>query len=94
MVKYLLLAPHSYHDFSVKREKSYLHTTYAEQDHQKLNEPIWHEFVKYDQEAWSNDNKQDSWCCIDVQNTTNTHSFVIWNFIHNILHEEDRIINQ
>lgn len=30
------------------RQNLYLYTTNAEKNHQKLNEPVWHEFVKYD----------------------------------------------
>lgn len=33
---------------------AYLYTTYAEKNDQKLKEPVWHKFVKHDQEAWSN----------------------------------------
>lgn len=79
----------------MERKDSYLNPAYAKKNHQKLNKPVWHKFVKHDQEAWSDNNKQDSWCCVDVYDATNTHDFVIWNFIYSILFEENgQVISQ
>lgn len=71
----------------IKAFVPYLCTSYAEKDYQKLDEPVRHEFVKQNQKARSNDDKEDRWCHVDIYKTRAARVFSILNIIYTVLQE-------